>query len=144
MRSLLLIVAACGGSTVAPSAPTTSGSAVPEATVEQREPEPAPAKPINAHEAEKAAMQFLHYLDQSRADIARCWDAARAKDAKLRGVSLPMTIAASFDATGTLVSMTFDPSISPDFEACVKPLGNAWQMTLTQKMSFKGSLTLGS
>ncbi len=138
MRVLLLSIAACGGGGPAPQ-PTmpVSEPFVEAAPVE----EPVQATPVNADDAKRAAAEFLAQVRESSGAITGCWNSAQSANPELRAKEIPLSITAEFDPSG-MVKLSLSPMVTESFAECVNQRAAGWRVAVTQKMTFKASLTL--
>ena len=99
--------------------------------------------PLNDQVAQAASARFVDLVSRSRGAIQKCYEQALKKNTGLQSRTISLRVSASFAASGAFQSSNFSPSISDNFDTCMKATAAKWQLPAgPQSMSFQASVSL--
>ncbi|MBP9086940.1 MAG: hypothetical protein KBG15_12525 [Kofleriaceae bacterium] len=103
----------------------------------------AAAPPLDDKAAQAASARFVDLVSRSRGAIQKCYEQALKKNTGIQGRTISLRVSASFNASGAFQSSNFSPTISDNFDSCMKTIASKWQLPAgPQAMSFQASVSL--
>ncbi len=103
----------------------------------------AAAPPLDDKAAQAASARFVDLVSRSRGAIQKCYEQALKKNTGIQGRTISLRVSASFAASGAFQSSSFTPSISENFDSCMKAIAAKWQLPAgPQAMSFQAPVSL--
>ncbi len=99
--------------------------------------------PLDDKASQAASARFVDLVSRSRGAIQKCYEQALKKNTGIQGRTISLRVSASFAASGAFQSSNFSPSISDNFDSCMKAIAAKWQLPAgPQAMSFQASVSL--
>lgn len=99
--------------------------------------------PLDDKASQAASARFVDLVSRSRGAIQKCYEQALKKNTGIQGRTISLRVSASFAASGSFQSSNFSPSISDNFDSCMKAIAAKWQLPAgPQSMSFQASVSL--